>query len=151
MAEIGQLFKILGKDETFTKYCNEIENGKTNNEIINMAFEDSNLISQLTQIIKDENIIKNKMEVIIGQKRKAFENKKEKSDKKVKIEEKNTKNEVSEDLEENKESNDEELDDYIFNFTPLNNDKAIWLHKYCFVEQIDHRMRLANYDIEIFY
>jgi hypothetical protein len=49
------------------------------------------------------------------------------------------------------ENNDIIEDNYLFNFKPINNDKVVWLNKYSFVEQIDHRMRLVNYDIEMYY
>jgi hypothetical protein len=203
MASIGELFKTLGKDETFSKYCSQIENGKSNSEIINLAFEDDNLVSILKKIIDDTEIIKTKMEVIIGQKRKVYESKK---DKLLKNLEQNSGNVIKENtmnlskqsgdtmnlskqsgdtmnlskqsgdtmnlskqsgdtMNLSKQSGDKELfseehieenndiieDNYLFNFKPINNDKVVWLNKYSFVEQIDHRMRLVNYDIEMYY
>ena len=146
MANIGELFKFLGKDETFTKYCNEIKNGKTNDEIINIVFDDNDFVSRIKDIVQDETIIKDKMKTIIGQKRKVLETNKNKDENKVEKKEK---------TEENSESNTQHLEqdeeEFDFKFKPINDFKAVWLSKYSFIEQIDHRMRLTNYDMEIYY
>ena len=162
MAAIGELFKYLGKNQKFSTYCNELQNNKKTEEIINLAFQDEQLLSELKNIINDESIIKNKMEVIIGQKRKSLESKKQKDEKEQKEEIKknekvNSKNDEQDDDEQDDEQEDDEQDDdeqedeYIFKFKPFNEEKVTWLHKYSFVEPVDHLMRLVNYDMELYY
>jgi hypothetical protein len=152
MAQIGELFKTLGKDETFIKYVNEIENNKTNSEIIDLAFEDNDFITRIKSIIDDESIIRNKMDIIIGQKRKNLESKKEK-DKKAIIPLPSTKDDDKVIVEESPDNiqDDDNDNEYHLKFQPYNNDKTTWLNKYCFVERFDHRMRLVNHDIEMYY
>jgi hypothetical protein len=149
MASIGELFKTLGKDQTFNEYCNELDNGKTNSEIIELAFEDEELMINLRKIIDDNNIIKNKMEIIVGQKRKAYESKKQNESNKQCIEtlvNKELINTTTDDeLEEAEETG------YELSLKPFNDSKTIMLNKYTFMEPIDHRFRLVNYDIEMFY
>jgi hypothetical protein len=145
MASIGELFKTLGKDQTFNRYCNELENGKTNNEIIELAFQDEELISNLQKIIDDNNIIKNKMEIIVGQKRKTYESKKQNDSKKQCVE-----NKVIKEFTTTEECLEDEPE-YELSLKPFDNNKTTWLNKYTFMEKIDHRFRLVNYDIEMFY
>ena len=83
MAAIGELFKYLGKNQKFNTYCNELQNNKKNEEIINLVFQDEELLKEIKNIIDDESVIKNKMEIIIGQKRKALESKKQKEETKT--------------------------------------------------------------------
>ena len=78
MAAIGELFKTLGKNEIFNELCKKIENGSSNNDIIEDAINNEELMNILKQIIEDVNVIKNKMDVLIGQKRKTFEKLQEK-------------------------------------------------------------------------
>ena len=150
MAAIGELFKTLGKNEIFTKYCNEMQNGKSNNDIADLAFNDDDLMSILRGIIQDDAIIRNKMETIIGQKRKGLE-KKEQEVKKNIITDTVISVNNKDDEKQNSECEDNDEDNYDFQFKPLFPEKASWLNKYSFVEQIDHRMRLVDRDMELFY
>ena len=77
-ASIGELFKVLGNNEIFFNYCKEIDNNISINEIIDRAIKDTELMLILNNIIEDNDIIKKKMEIIIGQKKKMFEKKNEK-------------------------------------------------------------------------
>jgi len=70
---VGELFKILSKNEIFETYLKEIENNKSNSEIIDMAINNEELINILKNYVEDINIIKNKMDIIIGQKRKSYQ------------------------------------------------------------------------------
>ena len=108
--QIGELFKILGKNEVFANYVKEIENGKTNQEIIDIALNDEALMCTLTLVVSDVEVIKNKMDVIIGQKRKNHEKKianetKEKSNVVIKDNKSNTCESSSQNSKENTEMN----------------------------------------------
>ncbi len=153
MAAIGELFKTLAKNESFGKYCDELQNGKTNDEIVEMSFNDNNLMDILRGIIQDDAIIKNKMETIIGQKRKGLEKKMQQQTNKNNEKQETKKHEqVNNKNDDNDENNIEEEDDgYVFPYKPQFPERAIWLDKYCFLEQVDHRMRLVNKDMEVFY
>ena len=47
MAAIGELFKYLGKNQKFNTYCNELQNNKKNEEIINLVFQDEELLKEI--------------------------------------------------------------------------------------------------------
>jgi hypothetical protein len=93
-------------------------------------------MNNLTILVPDIQIIRDKMNIIIGQKRKNM---------KVVV------NEEKEVNEENEE--EEEVTDLFANMKhkPINKDKVVWLWKTCYTEQIDHRIRLVNGDIEMYY
>jgi ABC-type Zn2+ transport system substrate-binding protein/surface adhesin len=162
MAAIGELFKNLGKNEIFANYCNEITNEKTNNEIINLALNDENLMSILKNIINNEEIIKNKMDIIIGQKRKTLEKLNNKKIIEVKniIVEKNKDNEYDEHDEHDNNEHDEheneddeiEEDKFInFKYKPLNIDNVVWLDTNNYLERVSYQVRLVNINFELYY
>ena len=149
--QIGELFKILGKNEIFANYVKEIENGKTNQEIVDFALNDEALMCSLTMVVSDMEIIKNKMDVIIGQKRKNYEKKIANETKEAETKEaeksivEDTKCLSEEDLVETKEEVIE------FRHKPINPDNVIWLNNYIYMERVDHLMRLVTTEFEIFY
>lgn len=144
--QIGELFKILGKNEIFANYVKEIENGKTNQEIVDFALNDESLMCSLTMVVSDVEIIKNKMDVIIGQKRKNHEkkiaNETKEAEKSIVVD---TKSLSEEDLVETEEEVIE------FKYKPINPDNVIWLNNYIYMERVDHLMRLVTTEFEIFY
>lgn len=148
--QIGELFKILGKNEIFANYVKEIENGKTNQEIVDFALNDESLMCSLTMVVSDVEIIKNKMDVIIGQKRKNHEkkitNETKESEKSIIVD---TKSLSEEDLVETEEVEKEEVIE--FKHKPINPDNVIWLNDYIYMERVDHLMRLVTTEFEIFY
>ena len=152
--QIGELFKILGKNEIFANYAKEVENGKTNQEIIDIAVNDQALMCSLTMVVSDVEVIKNKMDVIIGQKRKNYEKKianevKEKciivdSQSVSKTDDKNNLTEI--------ETNEIEKEEVIeFKHNPINPDNVIWINKYIYMERVEHLMRLVTTEYEMFY
>ncbi len=157
MAYIGELFKVLGKNEVFSKYCDEMKNGKSNNDVLEMAFNDNDLMTLLKGIIDDEVLIKNKMDTIIGQKRKGLEKKnnpeKPKQEQQTKHNNQSSSKVVNNDEHEDQDEdgNEDDNDGFEFKYKPAFPERVIWLDKYCFVEQFDHRMRLVNRDQEMFY
>jgi hypothetical protein len=138
--KIGDLFKLLSKNEIFTNYIKDIENGKTNQEIVNSALNNEQLMQDLTSIVDDVEVIKNKMDIIIGQKRKNYEKEREKE--KLK-----DKEEISE-VDQNQHQDSEIIE---FKYKPINPEKVIWLNNYSYLEKVDHRMRLVTTEYEMYY
>ena len=68
MESVGELFKFLGSNVIFQDLCKDSE--KTNQQIIADVFENEELIANLRNIVQDDKIIKSKMDILIGQKRK---------------------------------------------------------------------------------
>jgi inosine/xanthosine triphosphate pyrophosphatase family protein len=135
--KIGDLFKLLSKNEIFTNYLKDIEHNKTNEDIINSALNNEQLMQELTNIVDDVGIIKNKMDIIIGQKRKNYEKEREKL---------KEKNEILEDVQ-----NIEESETIEFKYLPINPEKVVWLNNYTYLERIDHMMRLVTTEYEMYY
>jgi hypothetical protein len=128
MAAIGELFKTLGKNEIFNELCKKIEYGSSNNDIIEDAINNEELMNILKQIIEDVNVIKNKMDVLIGQKRKTFE----------KLQEKKNMEETSGEKEvQNKDAFS------LFNKKPLNRNNVVWLNDKSYLERIDLKIRMV--------
>ena len=130
MASVGELFKFLGSNDIFLNLCKDSE--KTNQEVIEYVFQNEDLINKLKNIVQDENIIKSKMDILIGQKRK---NQNKKQEQTLKQEDQ---------LEEVKEVKE-------FKYPPINPSKAVYLGDFAYVEQVDHRMRLVTVDFEMYY
>jgi hypothetical protein len=130
MASVGELFKFLGSNDIFLDLCKDSE--KTNQEIIEDVFQNEELINKLKNIVQDENIIKSKMDILIGQKRK---NQNKKQEQTLKQEDQ---------LEEVKEVKE-------FKYPPINPSKVVYLGDFAYVEQVDHRMRLVTVDFEMYY
>jgi hypothetical protein len=158
--QIGELFKILGKNEIFANYVKEIENGKTNQEIVDFALNDEALMCSLTMVVSDVEIIKNKMDVIIGQKRKNHEkkivNETKEAEKSIVVDTKSlSKTDSDEDLveieEDEKDEKDEKEEVIEFKHKPINLDNVIWLNNYIYMERVDHLMRLVTTEFEMFY
>jgi hypothetical protein len=127
MASVGDLFKFLGSNDIFLDLCKDSQ--KTNQEIIEDVFQNEELINKLKNIVQDENIIKSKMDILIGQKRK---NQNKKQEQTLKQEDQ---------LEEVKE----------FKYPPINPSKVVYLGDFAYIEQVDHRMRLVTVDFEMYY
>jgi hypothetical protein len=130
MASVGELFKFLGSNDIFLDLCKDSQ--KTNQEIIEDVFQNEELINKLKNIVQDENIIKSKMDILIGQKRK---NQNKKQEQTLKQEDR---------LEEVKEVKE-------FKYPPINPSKVVYLGDFAYVEQVDHRMRLVTVDFEMYY
>jgi len=136
MANIGELFKFLGSNETFTSLCKDTE--KTNQQIIEDLFLNENVINDLRKIVPDDEIIKSKTLILIGQKRK-IQNKPPKQEQVVK-------DVPKEELEE------KELETVVeFKHKPINPNKVIYLDDFTYLEPVDHRMRLVTLDYEMYY
>jgi hypothetical protein len=159
-ASIGELFKILGKNEIFSKYCKEIENEKSNNDIIDLAINDIELMNILNNVVSDISIIKNKMDVIIGQKRKLYNKNKDPEDNLLKI----NKNPETNDKKKNINKEEESIDTYeeesvdtdeeepvVFKFEPINKDNVTYLTKYIYLEKVGLRLRLVTTEFELYY
>ena len=63
MASVGELFKFLGSNDVFLELCKDTE--KTNQQLIEVVFQNEELIAQLRNIIQDDSIIKSKMDILI--------------------------------------------------------------------------------------
>jgi hypothetical protein len=133
---IGELFKILGKNEIFANYVKEIENNKSIDEIIELALNDDVLMEQLTVVVSDVSVIKNKMEVIIGQKKKSYDKKNNESA-----------------ILENSVHVPVLITDKFSRFTykPINENNIVWLNEDNYLEKIDYKLRLVNIDFELYY
>jgi hypothetical protein len=130
MASVGELFKFLGSNNVFLDLCNDSE--KTNPQIIEDVFQNEELIAKLRNIVQDDSIIKSKMDILIGQKRKN-QNKKQ--------DQKQDQKQEQDPLEETKE----------FKHTPINESNVIYLDNFAYIERVDHRMRLVTHDFEMYY
>jgi hypothetical protein len=126
MASVGELFKFLGSNNVFLDLCKNSE--KTNSQIIEDVFQNEELITKLRNIVQDDSIIKSKMDILIGQKRKS----------------QNKKPEQKQEQPENKEVKE-------FKYTPINESNVIYLDNIAYIERVEHRMRLVTHDFEMYY
>ena len=129
MAYVGELFKFLGSNIIIQGLCKD--NEKSSQQIIELVFENEELITKLRNIVDDDNIIKSKMDIIIGQKRKN--------------QKKPEQNSVKNNVETNKQ---EEIS---FKCNPIDPSKVIYLDSFAYIEPVDHRLRLVTHDYEIYY
>jgi len=137
MASVGELFKFLGSNDVFLDLCKDSE--KTNPQIIEEVFQNEELIAKIRNIVQDDSIIKSKMDILIGQKRK---NQNKKQDQKQEQDKKQQTNKQEQDqLEEIKE----------FKHTPINQSNVTYLDNFAYIERVDHRMRLVTHDFEMYY
>lgn len=148
MASVGELFKFLGSNDVFLDLCKDSE--KTNPQIIADVFQNEELIVKIRNIVQDDSIIKSKMDILIGQKRKnqnkkpdqkQEQNKKQDQDKKQDQKQEQTNNQEQYQLEENKE----------FKYTPINESNVTYLDNFAYIERVEHRMRLVTHDFEMYY
>lgn len=149
MAAIGELFKFLGKNEILENYCKEMENGASNKDILDEILKNDDLMMSLKSIIDNEDIIKSKVDVIIGQKRRIFE--------------KNNQFQMQTQPQmqplpnnETKNKNDDDDDDKVIEeitviSRPFNENKAVWLTEWAFIEVVDHRTRMVTNMFECYY
>ena len=138
MANIGELFKFLGSNETFTSICKDTE--KTNQQIIEDLFLNENVMSDLRKIVPDDEIIKSKTLILIGQKRK-IQNKPPKQEQTVK----------ESSTEEPKEKEQEQEKVVEFKHKPIDSTKVIYLDDFTYLEPVGHKMRLVTLDYEMYY
>jgi hypothetical protein len=120
---MNQLFKVLGNSEIFLDYINQFDTAK---EIIDVALSDEKLMSLLTPLVDDVEMIRTKMEVVVGQRMK----------KKV--------NKFNDEKEKEKEEQEEEKEEE-------KKEKGIWLWPTCYLERVGTQMRLVNDGIEMYY
>ena len=139
MASVGELFKFLGSNDVFLDLCKDTE--KTNQQLIEVVFQNEELIAQLRNIIQDDSIIKSKMDILIGQKRKNQNKKQEQKPHSANKEQDQKQDQVEEQPEIKKE----------FKHVPINPAKVIYLDNFAYIEQVDHRMRLVTHDYEMYY
>ena len=138
MASVGELFKFLGSNDIFLDLCKDSE--KTNPQIIADVFQNEELITKLRNIVQDDSIIKSKMDILIGQKRKN-QNKKQDQKQEQKQDQDKKLEQEQDPLEETKE----------FKHTPINESNVIYLDNFAYIERVDHRMRLVTHDFEMYY
>ena len=138
MASVGELFKFLGSNDIFLDLCKDTE--KTSEQIIADVFENEELIAKVRTIIQDDSLIKSKMDILIGQKRKSQNKKPDQKQSQDKKQDKQDKQE-QEQPEFKKE----------FKHLPINPSKVIYLDDFAYIEQVDHRMRLVTHDCEMYY
>jgi len=131
MANIGDLFKFLGSNDVFNTLCQDTE--KTNEQVIESVFQNEELLTSLKKFVQDDAIIKSKLVVLIGQKRKN--------------QNKNTNQNKTQNTDEAKESSPQ----VEFKYKPLDISKVVYLNDYAYLEQVDHRIRLVTINDEIYY
>jgi len=139
---VGELFKILGNNTIFLNcIINGHKNGKTNHDIIEDAIDCEDLMNDLAILVPDIQIIRDKMNIIIAQKRKNMNI----------VLEKDKEEEAKDEIQI--QMTIDEIPDLFANMKhqPINKDKVTWLWKTCYTEQVDHRIRLVNGDIEMYY
>jgi hypothetical protein len=144
MANVGELFKVLGNNEIFNSYCQD--KTKSNDNVLNESFNNEELMTILRSIVNDDNVIKSKMEVIIGQKRKNAN--KQKTNNVTTISSTNETVSASTRVEEEKEIEETKPK---FAFEPINQDNVIYLNDHSYLERVGIQMRLVTVDYELFY
>jgi hypothetical protein len=129
MVNIGDLFKFLGSNDVFNTLCQDTE--KTNEQVIESVFQNEELITNLKKFVQDDAVIKSKMIVLIGQKRK-------------------TQNKI---INQNIDVNGakEPCQQVEFKYKPIDTSKVVFLNDYAYLEQVDHRIRLVTINDEIYY
>lgn len=138
---VGELFKILGNNAIFLNY---IKIGFTVQDILENALNNVELMDILTQLVSDVSTIRTKMEIIIGQKlkkQKVIKTEESKEEEIKVIESEEIKLEI------------EEIKDPFSHMMhkPINPANVVWLWSTCYMERIDHRVRLINRDTEMYY
>jgi len=131
MANIGDLFKFLGSNDVFNTLCQDTE--KTNEQVIESVFQNEELLTSLKIFVQDDAVIKSKLVVLIGQKRKN--------------QNKITNQNKRQNTDEAKESSPQ----VEFKCKPLDISKVVYLNDYAYLEQVDHRIRLVTINDEIYY
>ena len=139
MASVGELFKFLGSNDIFLDLCKD--SGKTNQQIIEDVFQNEELIGKVRNIIQDDSLIKSKMDILIGQKKKNQNKKPEQKPHSANKEQDQKQDQVEEQQETKKE----------FKHVPINPSKVIYLDDFAYIEQVGHRMRLVTRDYEMYY
>jgi len=142
MASVGELFKFLGSNDIFLDLCKNSE--KTNSQIIEDVFQNEELITKLRNIVQDDSIIKSKMDILIGQKRKSQNKKPEQEKKPDQDKKQDQKQEQEQEQPENKEVKE-------FKYTPINESNVIYLDNIAYIERVEHRMRMVTHDFEMYY
>ncbi len=141
MAAIGELFKNLSKNNIFNEICKKMENGLSNNQVIEEAMNNEELITELKNILDDVNIIKSKMEIIIGQKRKGIEKQKEKL-----VQNNNTNNnnnKSDQNSEKEIKMNNDEFS--FFKNKPQNKNNVTWINDKTYIEQNGLNLKMVYF------
>jgi len=135
MANIGDLFKFLGSNDVFNTLCQDTE--KTNEQVIESVFQNEELLTILKNFVQDDAVIKSKLVVLIGQKRKNQN----------KITNQNTNQNKRQNTDEAKELSPQ----VEFKYKPLDISRVVYLNDYAYLEEVDHRIRLVTINDEIYY
>ena len=151
MTNIGGLFKELNNNKLFNNYVEQIRLDTENkNNIINDMLNNTDFMDNLHVYVEDDNIIREKLIIVIGQKLKKSIFVKPSED--VVIEK------SEDDIDE--QSEDDKQKEFIRNFQSSviinNKEKAVWLTPTTLLDppidmRIDPRMRLVTPDYEMFY
>jgi hypothetical protein len=148
MSNIGELFKYMGGNKTFETLCND--SNKSNDQVIESVYQDEELINKIRTFSQDDDVIKSKLVILIGQKRKP-----QKQIQKPQVQDKTEKQVVNEEQVVNKEqvvNEDEAVDEKpVFKYKPFDVSKVVYLNDYAYIEKVDHRMRLVTLEYEIYY
>lgn len=136
ISNVGELFKFLGNNPLFLEYIkNGYESGKPNTEIIDEALADQELTASFDYTTIPLETVRNKMEIVIGQKRKGLSaNKPSESD---------TNNNITYSVEEDEFAH--------MKHKPLNRANVVWLWNTCYMERDGTIIRLIHGDWEMFY
>ena len=129
MANVGELFKYLVGDAYFGALCKNSE--KSNEEIIVSVFENEELINKLRTFVNDDAVIKSKLVILIGQKRKN----------QPQVQKPQLQTPQQEVVKEQP----------VFKYNPIDPSKVVYLDDFTYLEQVDHRIRLVTLDNEIYY
>ena len=151
MTNIGGLFKELNNNKLFNNYVEQIRLDTENkNNIINDMLNNIDFMDNLHVYVEDDNIIREKLIIVIGQKLKKSIVVKPPED--VVIEK------SEDDIDE--QSEDDKQKEFIRNFQSSviinNKEKAVWLTPTTLLDppidmRIDPRMRLVTPYYEMFY
>jgi len=151
MTNIGGLCKELNNNKLFNNYVEQIRLDTENkNNIINDMLNNTDFMDNLHVYVEDDNIIREKLIIVIGQKLKK--NTVVKQSEVIVIEK------SEDDIDE--QSEDDKQKEFIRNFQSSviinNKEKAVWLTPTTLLDppidmRIDPRMRLVTPDYEMFY
>ena len=159
MTNIGGLFKELNNNKLFNNYVEQIRLDTENkNNIINDMLNNIDFMDNLHVYVEDDNIIREKLIIVIGQKLKKSSVVKPSEDVVIEKSEDVVIEQSEDDFDE--QSEDDKQKEFIRNFQSsviiINKEKAVWLTPTTLLDppidiRIDPRMRLVTPDYEMFY